>query len=96
MAEKPKDSKKVKRPTAQKRHAQDERKRMQNKSYRSSAKTALKTFIASLNQNDMAKKMQSFGALASLVDKGVNRGIFKHNKASRIKARMSVRLQASA
>ncbi len=96
MADKPKDDKKVKRPTAQKRHVQDERKRMQNKAYRSSVKTALKTFFAALNQNDQAKKMEAFNNLASMVDKGVNRGIFKSNKAGRIKARMSIRLQAKS
>jgi small subunit ribosomal protein S20 len=94
MAEKPKEQKKVKLATAKKRQLQDTRKRVQNKGYRSEVKTAYKAFLASLKQQDKEVQMGAFSSLASLVDKGVNKGIFKLNKASRVKARMSARLQA--
>ena len=94
MAEKEKEEKKVKVATAKKRQLQDMRKRVQNKAYRSEVKTAYKAFLTSLKQKDTEKQMSAFSSLASLVDKGVNKGIFKLNKASRVKARMSARLQA--
>lgn len=94
MAEKPKDGKKVKVATAKKRHLQDARKRLQNRSYRSEVRTAYKAFLSSLKQGDKSVQVAAFSKLSSLVDKGVNKGLFKLNKASRVKARMSVRLHA--
>lgn len=94
MAEKPKDGKKVKVATAKKRQLQDARKRLQNRSYRSEVRTAYKAFIASLNQKDKEQQLSAFSKLSSLVDKGVNKGLFKLNKASRVKARMSMRMHA--
>ena len=99
MAQPPKDSKeekKVKKATALKRQEQSERKRIQNKAFRSKVRTAFKGFLSSVNEKDAKKQMVSFAEVSSLLDKGVNKGIFKKNKASRLKARMSVRIQAAA
>ena len=90
------EEKKQKRATCKKRHLQDERKRVQNKAHRSKLKTAYKAFLASLKGDDAKKRMDAYGSLSSLLDKGVNKGVFKKNKASRLKARMSARLTTQA
>lgn len=90
-----KENKKVKRPTSQKREEQNERKRQANKAIRSRLRTSAKAFLASLKTADKQKIMASFAEISSLVDKGVNKGVFKLNKASRVKARLSARLQAA-
>jgi small subunit ribosomal protein S20 len=90
--EKKEETKKVKRPTSQKREEQNTEKRIRNKAYRSRVKTALKSFLQSLKQSDAKERMACFSELASLVDKGVNKGVFTKNKASRVKQRLAARL----
>jgi small subunit ribosomal protein S20 len=90
--EKKEETKKVKRPTSQKREEQNTRKRLSNKAYRSKVKTALKGFLQSLKQADVKVRMACFSELASLVDKGVNKGIFTKNKANRVKQRLATKL----
>jgi len=90
------EGKKQKRATCKKRHLQDERKRMQNKAYRSKMKTAYKAFLTSLNNADIKIQMDAYSSISSLLDKGVNKGIFKKNKASRLKARMSAKMAVKA
>lgn len=72
----------VKRPTPLKRDIQNEKKRLQNRSFRASVMTA----IRALDGKD------KLGEIYSLVDKGVKRGIFKANKAARIKSRLTARV----
>jgi small subunit ribosomal protein S20 len=89
-----KETKKAKRPTSQKRQLQNERCRLQNRAVRSRLKTSLKSFLDSVKQGDKQKQMASFSEISSLVDKGVNKGVFTKNKASRVKARLSLRIKA--
>ena len=89
------DKKKKKRPTAQKREMQNKKCRMRNRMFRAKVKTSIKRFTQLLTQEDQQLKIECFSDIASLVDKGVNKNIFKKNKASRIKARLSVLLHAS-
>ena len=90
---KAKEEKKVKRPSCQKREMQNEEKRMRRKAFRSRVRTSLKGFLESLKQNDEQNRRLQFSEVTSLVDKGVNKGIFTRNKASRVKARLAARLQ---
>ncbi|MBJ7449518.1 MAG: 30S ribosomal protein S20 [Parachlamydiales bacterium] len=83
---------KTKRPTALKRNDQNEKKRMINKSFRSKVRTAVRGFEEALTKADAAQKTLSLTEVYSLMDKGVKRGVFKVNKASRTKARMAARL----
>ena len=86
MAEKENATKKAKRPTALKRHIQSEKRRIRNKTFRSKMATALKTLEKSIKTAESAGKLEE---VYSLADKGVKKGIFKANKAARIKSRMS-------
>ncbi len=92
---KEKEVKKVKRLTPQKRQDQSEKNREQNKAMRSRFRTSVKAFLESLKSGDKVQQMARFSEVSSIVDKGVNKGIYKKNKASRVKARLTARLQAA-
>ena len=98
MAEDKKDAAapKVRRPQALKRDIQNERKNLQNRAFKSKVSTAMRALQTSLSQNDEAVKRENLNTVNSLVDKGVNKSIFKRNKANRIKARLTARLHAKA
>jgi small subunit ribosomal protein S20 len=88
MAEEKKqdDSKKKERkPTALKRDAQAEKKRLHNKQFRSSVKTALRTLETAIKNK--ADTSENLNAVFSLMDKGVKTGVFKQNKADRVKSK---------
>lgn len=86
MAEQEKATKKAKRPTALKRYMQSEKRRLRNKTFRSKVSTTVKSLEKAI------KTAEAEGRLAevySLADKGVKKGIFKANKAARMKSRMT-------
>lgn len=93
--QKEKEVKKVKRLTPLKRQDQNEKRRVQNKALRSRLRTTVKAFLDCLKTGTKEQQMACYSEVSSLVDKGVNKGVFKQNKASRVKARLSVRLQAA-
>jgi small subunit ribosomal protein S20 len=88
--------KKVKRPTAQKRVLQSEKRRLNNKIFTSSVRTAMRHFDESLQKGDPSVITERLNEVYSLMDKGVQRGIYKINKASRTKARFAARSAAKA
>ncbi len=96
MAKEEKKAVKQKRPSAQKSLIQSEKKRDQNKMFRSRFKTAIRHFKESISKKDQEKIKTYQALLSSLVDKGVNKGIFKKNKAARTKARMMARIHQIA
>jgi len=91
MAEEKKDSKQ-KRPTAEKRDIQNEKRRMRNRSFKSRVNTAVRSFEKEVEakNEDLAKTLLNM--IYSLLDKGVKHGIYKINKASRLKANFSKRI----
>jgi small subunit ribosomal protein S20 len=93
MAKVPEKKKKVKRPTAEKRVLQSEKKRLRNRSYRASVSTGIRSFESALKNGDAAEIQQSLNAVYSLFDKAAKRGVFKQNKADRSKARFTARAQ---
>jgi small subunit ribosomal protein S20 len=88
------ETKKTRRPTAAKRMIQNENRRLINKAFKSRVHTAVKDFDEALKQGENDKVTTSLNAVYSLMDRGVKRGIFKQNKASRTKQRFSVRAAA--
>jgi len=81
--------KKSKRPTAQKRHAQSLRANAANRSFKARVATALRSFKETSSKNEKAEAKNKLSEVYSLLDKGVKKGIFKMNKARRVKAQMS-------
>lgn len=96
MAKEAKEIKKVKRPTPQKRDLQNEKKRLRNKAYKATIRTAVREFEEALEKKDSAATKKSLNNVFSVMDKGVKKGIFKLNKASRTKARLTARAFANA
>lgn len=92
MAQEKKVEKK-KRPTALKRNIQSEKCRVHNKQFRSRVSTAVRAFEKSLAAKDEAATKDTLSAVFSLMDKGVKTGIFKLNKASRLKSRLTARVK---
>lgn len=84
-----KDKKKVKLPTAKKRDIQNAKKRITNRVFKSRVKTALRSFSDNLKAEKTNELSDSLNLIYSLMDKGVKKGIFKQNKAARVKARFS-------
>ena len=90
-----KDAPKVRRPSAQKRDLQSEKKRLRNRSFKSRVRTAVRGLEDAIPQGDAAKIQENLSAVYSLMDKGVKLGVFKRNKASRSKARLAARAVAT-
>jgi small subunit ribosomal protein S20 len=91
--EAPKEAK-TRRPTPQKRDIQNSKRRLKNKIFRSTARTAIRHFEEALPKGDQAQVKECLDFIYSIMDKGVKHGIFKLNKASRTKARLAARAVA--
>lgn len=96
-ADKSKDpKKKVKRPTAQKRDLQNEKRRLQNKAFRSRVRTAVRNYEESIKKGDESSSKEALSLVYSLMDKGAKKGIFKSNTCNRTKSRLSHRVAPPA
>lgn len=88
------ETKKVKRPTALKRDIRNEKRRLINKSFKSQVRTTVRSLEESLNTKNKESATTNLSAVYSMVDKCVKRGIYKANKASRIKSRLTKKAAA--
>ena len=79
-------------PSAKKRDLQNERKKLHNHGLRARVKTAIRSFEDSLKAGNQAEAKKSLDLVYSLMDKGVKTNLFKMNKASRAKSRLSARI----
>jgi small subunit ribosomal protein S20 len=82
-------NKKTKRPTAKKRDLQNASRNTHNRSYKAKVSTAVRSLKESIEKKDSPTVQIRLQTVYSLMDKGVKTGIFKLNKASRIKARLT-------
>jgi small subunit ribosomal protein S20 len=96
MAKEKKEEKRAKRPQAQKREIQNEKRRLRNRSFKASIRTAIRGFEEILPKKDDTLIKEKLSQVFSLVDKGVKHGIYKLNKASRTKARLAARAASQA
>ena len=85
MADEKKKS--TKRPTALKRKIQSDKRALINKSFKSKVKTSLKSLSTHAAEKEKEKAASSLNTLNSLLDKGVKKGIYKQNKADRMKSK---------
>lgn len=86
--EKEEESKvKQKRPTAIKRDIRNGKHRMINKSFKSNTRTTMRSFHEALESKDKERIQTELRNFYSAMDKGVKRGVYKPNKAARLKAR---------
>ncbi|AAP05742.1 30S ribosomal protein S20 [Chlamydia caviae] len=80
-----------KRPSAEKRILTAQKRYLINQSFKSKAKTMMKKFEAALKAGDQSSITSGLQLVYSVADKAVKRGIFKNNKAARIKSRATLR-----
>ena len=78
-------------PSALKRIRQNEKKRLRNMSYRSTTKTVVKRYLNAVQEN-APDAPELLCKATSLLQKGVSRGIYHKNTASRTIARLSKKL----
>lgn len=82
---------KQKRASSEKRVLTSEKKKLINKSFKSQAKTVFRKFQDSLKTDDSTVVLQALNEVYSMADRGVKRGVFKLNQASRIKSRATLK-----
>ena len=92
MAKEKEVKKKVKRPTALKRDIRAEKMRIINKSFKSNVRTTQRAFDEALKSKDQPRIQEALNTFYSVMDKGVKRGVYKTNKASRLKSRASQKI----
>lgn len=88
MANEKEKKAKEKTPSAIKRFRQSEENRLRNKAFRSKVSSAIRLCKEATN-TDATNKLN---VVYSLMDKGVKKGIFKKNKANRLKSRITKRI----
>jgi len=96
MAEEKKEAAKKKNgkiSSAKKRDKQSAKRRLANRGFKATVRTAVRAYEESLAGSDKAAKQAELNKVYSLVDKGVKTGRFKTNQAARTKARLSARLK---
>lgn len=92
--EEEKKAAKVKRPTALKRDMQNQRRRLDNKVFKSKVRTAIRSLQESIEKGDHAVTTQKLNEVYSILDKCAKKGVFKVNKVSRTKSRLAARAVA--
>lgn len=88
------EKKKTKRPTALKRDIRNEKHRLINKSFKSNVRTTMRSFEDALKTKDGKQIQEALSSIYSVMDLGVKRGIYKPNKAARIKSRNTLKASA--
>ena len=81
--------KKVRRSSALKREIQNERRNIRNRSFKAKVSTAIRSFKAVSAQKDSEGTKTKLDTVYSLMDKGVKKGVYKINKANRVKSRLT-------
>lgn len=85
---------KKKKPTAEKRMIQNEKRRAQNQVFKSRVRTAIRVYEQSASEKENQESLtEKLSAVYKLMDKGVKKGVFKPNKAARFKSKYAARLQ---
>jgi small subunit ribosomal protein S20 len=84
-----KETKKIKQPTAKKRQLQNKKRRLANKADRSRIRSEVKVFRTMCGSSEGQIAANSLNDLYSLIDKAAKKGLFKANKASRMKSRLT-------
>lgn len=68
---------------------------LQNKSVKSSVRTAIKNFETTLADGNLDKANELFPKLTSTIDKAVSKGVYHRNTANRKKSQLALKLKAA-
>lgn len=91
MADDKKEGKKPKKLSALKRDEQSLKRNVRNRSFKSKVTSALRAFEETMTKKDSPSIQSKLNDVYSLMDKGVKKGIYKSNKANRVKSRLNAR-----
>jgi len=86
----------AKSKTPAKRARNAEKSRIRNKAQKSTLKTSIKTYEASLKEDNMDAAREKLIQVSSLIDKSVSKGILHKNNAARKKSRLTKKLNSLA
>ena len=86
----------AKSKTPAKRARNAEKSRIRNKAQKSVLKTTIKTYEASLKEDNMDASREKLIKVSSLIDKSVSKGILHKNTAARKKSRLTKKLNSLA
>ena len=75
--------------SAEKRVRQNEKRRLVNRSNRSSLRTQIKKLRAALEGGDKQQSQELLTPTIALIDKSVNKGVLHQNTAARYKSRLT-------
>lgn len=93
MAAEKKEKARSRKPSALKRDQQSLKKNLRNRMFKSQVASLMRSFKSALSEKNSAEVASSLNAVNSIMDKGVKKGIFKLNKASRVKSRLHAETQ---
>lgn len=83
----------TRRPKAKKRDLQNERRRLQNRSFKSTVRSAIRKYEEALTSgSDKKSQQEALDQVYSYVDRAVKHNIFKPNKANRTKSRLASKI----
>ncbi|GAB3986091.1 30S ribosomal protein S20 [Plantactinospora veratri] len=77
-----------------KRNRQNEKRRLRNKSVKSSLKTAIRKFNEATESGDSAKATELMRDASRKLDKAVSKGVIHQNQAANRKSAIAKRLQS--
>ncbi|MDX5298373.1 MAG: 30S ribosomal protein S20 [Gammaproteobacteria bacterium] len=81
-------------PQAKKRARQSEKRRKQNASMRSMARTYIKKVVAKIEAGNYEEAQAALVAATPIIDSMVNKGLFAKNKVARHKSRLNAKIKA--
>ena len=79
--------------SAEKRHRQNEKRRLRNRKIKSRVKNMTRVFLQSLDQGSREKAEEHFSRLGNLIDRASSKGVFHKNTGARKKSRLNRLLQ---
>ena len=82
--------------SAKKRVRQNEKRRLINRSNRSTVRTQIKKLRTALTGGDQAQPLELLNPTISAIDKAVNKGLLHKNTAARYKSRLTGHVNALA
>lgn len=96
MAEEKKKEKKERRPQAKKRVIQSEKRKFRNRTQKSEVRTAVRRFEDCLAKGEAPAIQEALSQVYKLIDKAVKNGVWKINKGSRTKSRLTAKAASKA
>ena len=81
-------------PSALKRQRQDKKRKLRNKSYRSTINTSVKKIFSSADEKDTDGAQQNYKDAVARLDSAVNKGVLHRKTASRRISRLTKRVNA--